>query len=203
MSKLLQIIALLYRMTDEDTQALENELLAAKKRAWRTTIEDEARQMGYNIRARNPSGVDLRELKAQAKADAKSITQTWHKDVERQLAKLFKANPRGNRAYYAKNMEAWAAKRATWKDASIALNSEMQTIQYAKSRFWQNNGLRGDRFAAGGPAPTCKICIRIFGAGVVTYAYTQRHPFPAHVNCPHSYVRVGRAKVPLDQLWIG
>lgn len=200
---LLKILALLYRMTETDTDALERELLTARKRAWRLTIEEEARQMGYRIRANNPSGIDLLELVAQSKDDAKDITNTYNRDVERQLRQLFAANPRGNRAYYIKNMETWAAQRAVWKNASIALNTEQQTVQYAKSRFWQNNGLRGDRFVATGPSPTCKICIRIFAAGTVTYAYTQRHPFPAHVNCPHSYRRIGRTRVPLSELWIG
>lgn len=203
MSELLQILALLYRMTDDDTAALEEALLTARKRAWQTTIEDEARQMGYSVRANPPSGLDLAELRAMSAEDAASITKTYNRDVARQLQKLYDANHRGNRTYYISRMERWAQERAVWKDASIALNTEMQTVQYAKSRFWQNNGLRGERFIASGPAAVCKVCIKIFAAGAVDYAYTQRYPFPSHVNCPHTYRKVGRARVPLDELWVG
>jgi hypothetical protein len=90
-----------------------------------------------------------------------------------------------------------------WKAAQIALNTETNTREFARNRFWQENGLTERRLIASGPPPTCKICIRIFGAGIVDYAYTRRNPLPAHVNCPHWYQLYRKPKVDTAKAWMG
>src|SRR3990167_4346378 len=123
-ARLVQIISLLYRYQSADTEALETELLNSRKRAWRLALEEEAFVMGCSGAVKPPSGQDLIELTATSHEDAQSISETWNRDVERQIQRLFDKNPRGNRNYYASNLERWAAQRSTWKQPQIALQTE-------------------------------------------------------------------------------
>jgi hypothetical protein len=202
-TRLLQIIGLLYRMNADDEVALAKELTLARQRAWTLTIRNEARRLGCDKTPQKATGTQLRDLESMSLEDAKSIARTWNRDVEREIGRLFETNRRGNRYYYAKNVEAWAARRAVWKDAQIALNTEQSTIRYAKEQFWKQNKLLGVRFVASGPAAVCKVCIRIFAAGVVDYRYTQRHPLPAHINCPHTYETLTLEKRACAEIWVG
>lgn len=202
LSNLLQIISLLYRMTDQEVEALEAQLLEQRKQAWRRALRDEAKTYGCNRTPRDPSGRDLDELRAMSAEDAKSIAKTWARDVDRQLVKLFKLNPRGNRQYYARNMEAWAMKRAGWKNPQIALTTETYTREYARARFREMN-LSAPQFVFDGPPPTCKVCVREFAAGVVDENYIRRHPCPRHIFCPHFWRVVNKQTIRCADMWLG
>lgn len=202
LSNLLRVIALLYKMQAEEVEKLSADLLKQRKQVWRQTLLDEARTYNCNKSPRAPSGRDLAELKAMSDEDAKSIANTWARDVERQLQKLFKTNPRGNRNYYISNMEAWADKRASWKNPSIALNTETGTREYTKGRFREMN-LSKPMFVFTGPAPTCKICVREFAAGIVDENYVRSHPCPRHINCPHTWKVVNRQFIACPDMWLG
>lgn len=203
LSNLLRIIALLYKMTPDEVKALSAELLTQRKAVWADALRTEAQFYGCNKTPNAPSGADLRELKALSDEDAKSIAATWQRDVERQLVKLFNANPKGNRYYYRKNMEAWAEQRATWKSPQIALNTETVTREYARSRFRDMNLTADQRYIFTGPAPTCKKCVRQFAAGVVTLAHTRRFPCPIHINCPHQWKPATRTRLDCATIWVG
>lgn len=202
LSNLLQIIALLYKMQPEEVKTLSAELLKQRKQVWRQTLIDEARTYNCQKSPRAPSGRDLTELKAMSDLDARTIANTWARDVERQLQKLFNANPKGNRNYYIRNMEAWAAKRAEWKNPSIALNTETGTREYTKSRFREMN-LSKPMFLFSGPAPTCNVCVNEFAAGIVDENYVRQHPCPRHINCPHTWRVVNRQFIPCADMWLG
>jgi hypothetical protein len=203
LTRLLKIIALLYEMQPEEQDALSAQLLEQRKAVWRQALADMAREFGCNSASpRPPSGRDLTELKALSDEDAKSIANTWNGDVERQVQRLYDANPRGNRYYYRKNMEAWAAQRSTWKNPQIALNTETVTREYAKSRFREMN-VDSPRFVFDGPPPTCDVCVQEFAAGIVDENYVRKHPCPRHINCPHTWRVVNPQRIPCAEMWLG
>lgn len=201
-SKLLQVLGLLYRMESEDTAALEQQLLERRKQAWVLALAEQAARYGCNRTPEPPRKQDLTELKRMSKEDAAGIAQTWNRDVERQLQRLYDANPRGNRVYYTKNMERWAQARGQWKNAQIALQTEQSTRYYAKMRFFEMNTIR-PRFKFVGPPPVCEVCLDHFGAGIVDMQYIRRNPSPIHPNCPHEWQEAVIADIPCDQLWLG
>lgn len=104
-SRLLRVLKLLYHQDAQDVKALAETLLAQRKAAWETALREEAQRYGYTGPIQPPRREDLRELKQMCQEDARSIVQTWNRDVDRQLARLYDTNYRGNRHYYAKRME--------------------------------------------------------------------------------------------------
>lgn len=206
MSQLTQVIALLYRMAEADTKALELQLLEARKRAWETALREMAAAHGCNQQPHAPRREDLTELRRMSREDAASITRTWNREVEREITRLFNANRRGNRRYYFANLERWATDRAQWKDAQIALQTEQTTRFYAQTRFRQVNGLdgKGARYVFGGPAPVCKVCVRLFGMGIVNQSTVDYYPAPVHVGCPHEWRQVAAPqRLDCGELWLG
>lgn len=203
-TQLTRTISLLYRMQPADIAALSAEILERRKQAWKTAITERARAFGCNKTANSPRLDDLAELKRMSTEDAKSIAATWNKDVERQIELLYAQNPRGNRNYYYKNLEAWAASRAAWKNKSIALNTEQQTRFYAQTRFREMNGLTNMKFVfTDNPPPTCAECVKYAAAGVVSQNYVYKHPSPVHVNCPHEWIEVTKLRIPCNEMWVG
>ena len=204
-TNLLKIIGLLYRQNEADAQELSNRLLEQRKVAWRSTLQREARQYGYTGPAEGPRYQDLAYIRDLCQQDARSIVATWNRDVERQLRRLFDVNPKGNRYYYAKRMEAWARERAQWKDRQIATQTEYTVVGYAKERFAQENGLRGALYKLDGPPAVCGDCLELFAAGVVTQDFVDRHATPVHIGCPHYWTRI-KGSVPSPsarELWVG
>lgn len=205
MSKLLRVLGLLYRQQPEETEQLARDLLSARTRAWRSAIAAEARRDGYTGPINPPRREDLAYLRDLSREDARSIAATWNRDVERQLQRLYEANPKGNRNYYIKHMEEWAAQRAEWKSRQIATQTEMSTWAYARERYYQENGMRGGYYMLEGPPPVCGDCVRLYGAGTVDQEFVQRNPAPVHINCPHLWALVrtpGLAPSP-SELWVG
>lgn len=208
LSRLLKIISLLYRMTDEDIDDLTTDLLSARQREWRNAIQEEITGVGCaSATVHGPSGVDLSTLRSDSRKEARGIAKTWNRDVERQLVKLYNANPRGNRGYYGANMERWVNARAQWKNPQIALNVAQSTRQYAKSRFWKQNKLTKEaRYILTGPPPVCDTCTMLFARGLVTISVVERYKAPIHVNCPHEwelFTGVGVGRLNCDTLWTG
>jgi hypothetical protein len=203
LSRLLRTLKLLYVWQDDEIDDLSEQLLDQRKAAWRETIEAEAAAHGCtSARAYDPAGRDLRELTALSDDDAQSISQTWARDVERQLTQLYTANPRGNRNYYIYHMERWASRRAGWKNIQIALMTESTARSYARERFLQENDPQSFYVYSSIP-PVSDECIARTSAGVVDADYVRRHPVPAHVNCPHDWVLVRAQRLNCDEIWLG
>jgi hypothetical protein len=202
-SRLTQIISLFYHMNLDDMNALSAQLLESRKRTWFEALRAEARAYGCNQVPNAPSGSDLAELKAMSKEDALSITNTYNRDVDRQIDKLYDANRKGNRFYYAKQMEAWSERRRAWKQPSIVVTTETQTSEFARSRFRQMNIPAGRKYIFAGGAPTCKDCVSRFAAGVVDEAYIRKYSTPRHLNCPHYWRELRLSKLKCETLWLG
>ena len=204
-TRLLRVLKLLYHQDAQDVKALADTLLVQRKAAWEAALRAEAAQYGYTGPVNPPRREDLRELKQMCKEDAQSIVRTWNRDVDRQLARLYDTNRRGNRFYYAKNMEAWAAQRDVWKARQIATYTEFSTSSYAQQRFRQMNGLRGGSYVFDGPPPVCDDCRVLYGLGVVGQEVVDANPTPRHVNCEHFWRLLPVTTVapkPRD-LWVG
>ena len=204
-TRLLRVLKLLYHQHDADEQALADMLLAQRKAAWQTALRDEAQAFGYTGPAQPPRREDLAELRRMSQEDARSIVNTWNRDVDRQLERLYAQNPRGNRNYYAKHMEEWAAQRDVWKARQIADTTEYSTVNYAQQRFRQMNGLRGGEYVLDGPPPVCDDCRDLYGRGVVDQVMVDQYPMPLHVNCRHTWRLLPWSVTapPPTELWVG
>lgn len=204
-SELVQVISLLYSMQSDDIDTLESELLMRRKIVWRNTIEAQARLHGCpNAVANDPARNDLAELKAMCDEDARSIAHTWNTQLENEITRLFTANPRGNRTYYYSNIAQWNFRRNQYKAGQIALYTDSSTRAYTENRFRVENGLRGQKYVYQAQPPhVSEECIKRFAAGVVDEAYVQRHPVPAHVNCPHNWVVINADQVGCTDIWVG
>lgn len=203
-TRLLRILRLLYHQGEADIDRLTTDLIDARKRAWMTAMQAEARRYGYTGPVNPPRLSDLDWIRRESRQDAESIVRTWNRDVDRALDRLYAANYRGNRYYYAKHMEQWAAERAVWKNRQIAQQTEMSTVGYVKERFDQMNGLRGGLSIFDGPPPVCGDCIQLYGMGPVTQAVRDRNPTPRHIGCTHWWTRLKDGKAPAPgELWVG
>lgn len=204
MSKLTDIIALLYRMDEADTAKTARQLTERRRATWINTLSDLARQHGCNQLAGTPKGEDARKFKDDSQADADSITNTFNRELENAINRLYKDNPKGNRTYYTSNLAKWKRARDGHKIYSIGLNTDTDARQYAFSRFYvMNKDLLSGGFVAAGPPAVCEKCLRVFAAGIVDLAYTQKHAFPLHYNCPHFYRQVAPRRVECAKLWVG
>lgn len=204
MSELTRIISLMYRMTDDDERRLFDDLVNMRVVMYQTAIEREARRYGNNLDANPPSGRDYAEIRRMSERDAASIVRTYNRDVERQVERLYAQNSRGNRNYYASNMERWASQRTTWKQAQIALNTDTTTTEYARRRWFEENFDSGLKWRMVGGAAVCKDCISIMAKGTLTQQFVDSHPCPRHYNCIHAYAPINpRRRADRDTVWMG
>lgn len=192
-----------YAKDADDVTKLAKLLTERRRAVWINTLSELARTHGCSQLAATPKGKYARKLADDSKLDAESIVNTFNTDLRREIEKLYKANPRGNRIYYSNNLIKWQKRRDTWKVYQIGLNTDSTTRYYAQQSFYSNNVELAKRFVAGGPPPVCKICIRIFAAGVVDFAYTQYQPLPAHIGCPHLFKVIAPTKISCEKLWLG
>jgi hypothetical protein len=203
MTKLTDAIFAAYDHNATDTAKIARQLTERRRAVWINTLTDLARQHGCTRLAGTPKGADAKKLRDDSQRDAESISNTYNKQLRNEIERLYAANKKGNTRYYTSNLAKWQARRDTWKVYQIALNTDSSAREYARLRFYEMNANLAKRFIATGPPPVCKICIRIFAAGVVDFAYTRFQTLPAHISCPHLWKAVAPTKVSCDQLWLG
>ncbi|HML21820.1 MAG TPA: hypothetical protein PKD09_09240 [Aggregatilinea sp.] len=195
----------IFRMRDEEINALADSLYKQRVQAWKTAIAENAKACGYTGAIPEPSGRDAQWLKSMSRLDADSIAKTWRKDVEKEIGRLYEANHRGNRYYYRKGIDEWNAKREVWKSRQIANQTEMTTFGFAQARFLgENEGLVA-LYTFVGPPPVCVICIRLYGMGAVTKQVMQEYPTPIHFGCTHTWRIMPGTATGIDpgKLWVG
>lgn len=203
MTKLTDAIFAAYDHDATDTAKIAKQLTERRRAVWINTLTDLARQHGCNRLAGTPKGADAKKLADDSKRDADSISNTYNKQLRNEIERLYKVNPRGNSRYYSSNLAKWQVRRDSYKTYQIALQTDSSARYYAQQQFYLNNRLIAKRFVASGPPPVCKICIRIFAAGVVDFAYTQRQSLPAHIGCPHLWRVLSPVQVACEALWLG
>lgn len=203
MSVLTDTLYAAYAYDTEDTTKLLRQLNERYRATWINALQDLARTHGCNQYPPTPKGADAKYLRSLAERDAQSISNTYNKDLRREIERLYAANKKGNRTYYTSNLAKWQKKRDTWKVYQIGIATDSNARQYAFTRFYAMNTQIARMFVASGPPAVCKICLRLFAAGVVSYEFTQMNPFPAHINCPHLWKAAAPQKVECSQLWVG
>jgi len=194
-----------YEIALPDEQTLAFTIYRQRVEAWQQTLTEEAAKLGSRKQGKAPSGADAAHLMQQSREDAQSIRRTFQRDLEREIERLFNANPQGDRAYYIANLEQWADTRAQWKDRQIALYNNKTAQTYAQQRFREENQIDGATYRFTGPAPVCDDCAEKFAAGIVDQAYVNNSPTPLHINCPHFWESVNMAlpTIALNELWVG
>jgi hypothetical protein len=203
-----RIIVLVYQWGAEEEQPLAQEIKTIRYRAYQQKMAELAREVGCPNavnRAGPPRRESKREIDQVSELDAKSIVETWNRDVENQVATLYRQNARGNRYYYYKRMEEWARARARWKDPQIALMNSQMARNLARQDFDRWNGhLLTPAFRFTGPPPREQVCAELMAAGVVDETVVRRNPTPIHIGCPHEWTRVaGRGAVRCEELVFG
>lgn len=203
-----QAIYQFYEMDSGETVALASSILDISKGAYQSELQTNANAYGSTKTARPPSGSSLATLKSQATTDAKSVATTFNRELRNKIEDLYQQNPRGNRNYYAANLDAWAKEREVYKGKQIAMNSESNARTLASSDFrTKNAGIIGKAyFLYDGAAPVSDECKFRFGQGIVDEEFVDSHPVPAHVNCPHKWRQTGVKKLSkqdLADLWVG
>lgn len=196
----------LYQMGDTDRRALNSLILSTMTAAWRRGISDEAHAFGCpSAFGKPPAGSDLQALEALARQDTDSIVATFNRDLRRFIERLVEANPTvTDWRFFSGQLETWVTNRNGWKNAQIALNSEVRARDLGRRRFWEMNNVRG-KFKAFPLTSVCPICVAIIAAGTVDQTYVDEHPLPAHINCTHEYrvVNAVPRTIPCDQMWVG
>lgn len=204
LTKLQAVMRLAYGMRADEQAVLARNIEDQLRGAWVDQMRLEARSVGSKKPIPFPSGSTLDVLRRQAITDARGILATYNSDLEREIRRLYDANPRGNRNYYMRNIEDWHTRRQAWKDRQIALANDKRARHMASQEFVSANQIQAPTFRFDGPAPACDDCGAMFAAGEVDQDFVDRNPAPLHPNCPHFWTRVsGRLGVPLEQLWVG
>jgi hypothetical protein len=194
-------VAYEFALPDEPT--LAEIIYRHRAAAYQAAMTEQARTAGSRRRGHLPTGMDARYLKDVSLDDARSIRATFEKDLDREIERLYAANPDGRRDYYVSNLTTWADERAAWKDRQIALMNNKTARFYAQQRFKDMNKVTANyRFA--GPAPVCEDCADKFALGEVGQSVVDVDPTPLHPNCPHEWIFTNaKIGLPLDQLWVG
>lgn len=191
-------------MDSGDQSELAETLLRQRMVAYQNQLAKQIRLVGCRREANPPSGQQLADLRADSERDAASIVRTFNGDLERNLASILDENPDGRRPNIEAAIGQYLAERSAWKDRQIALMTSKTARAYADTQFREQNGIEDQQFIYAGPPPVSEECKRNTAAGVVNYAYTQAHPTPTHIGCPHEWKIVATETVrDCNALWTG
>lgn len=187
-----------------DAQSLTSSILAQLSETWRQTLTSEARAAGGTQTGRGPTAQDLSELSKIARRDAGSIVNTFDRELNNQIDRIYDSDPTAPRSVYISELQAWADNRAVWKDRQIANMNRGNARTYAQQRFNAENRVGEAVYLFAGPPPRESICAGHFRVGLVDRAYVERNPTPIHINCPHTWEKqTSQVGMPVDQLWVG
>lgn len=201
-TQLVSTLLLLYRMNDADVAALAATLNVRRIEEYKRAIQQELARYGCNAIASAPSGGDLAALQQMSQRDAETIAVTYNGQLERQIQRLYDANPRGNRQYYYSNLEAWSNKRDGFKVPQIALQTAQTTREHAQRRFRDKNQI-GGKYLFAGPPPVCKKCMRLRAMGLVTIDVVNQYGNSQHIGCPHEWQSARLSKIDCSRVWTG
>lgn len=203
-TRLIRVITLLYSMQDDDIAQLQEQISKQLTITYRTVIQAQLRLYGCQKTVTGPDAKAQRFIETKAKQDAEGIARTYNTQLKNEVQRIYNRNPRGNRYFFMRALDAWAAKRNQFKTPSIALNTMTAAREYAQRRFVEENGIEG-KWRLVGPPPVCKDCMRIAALGVVTWAVTQkpRNRLPSHVGCPHQWAQLIPKRIECDTAWAG
>lgn len=193
-----------YKMDVQDVQSLYARLERQLIVTYRQVIQSQLSLYRCQKTVTGPDARSAKWLQAKARQDAESISNTFDRELMSRIQRIRSSNPRANRFFYIREIDAWIAQRNGYKTASIALNTMTSAREYAKDRFITENGIEG-KFVLTGPPPVCKDCVRIKGYGAMTYKQTRmkNRRLPAHPGCPHTYSQLIPKAINCADAWTG
>lgn len=205
MTRVQRLVHLAMRMDLTDEEQLRRELLKQRRVYYEDELTAQAARAGCPKRkGRLANGEILTMLNEESAADGSSIVNTYNYDLARAILVISQEIPTANRFVYAKRLASWEARRAGWKNAQIAMHTEVSARTKAQQDFYRLNGLLG--VAVLRPlAAICPVCKGWIRRGEVPLRVAQNNPPPYHVGCPHNWeTRPERvAKEECDELWMG
>lgn len=149
-------------------------------------------------------GAELSTLKQYANESAASIVRTYNFDLAHAIQVIRANNPRANRNTYAKALQTWDARRASWKDKQIALMTVSTSTQAAKSAFIANNIVEGQAYLRPKTAAE-PVCAGIVAGNPYPLETINNVSMPVHVNCIHTweieYKKIHKSEC--ADLWLG
>ena len=159
-------------------------LTAQRAKAYEQELKIQASRVGcdqYSGSLRiGPEWVALDE---QSVNDARSITNTYNRDLARQVAKIRQDVPTANRHVYAKRLRDWNAGRSEWKNKDISQFTGNSARSKAQADFFRNNGI-GEGYATLEPrTAVCPVCQGFLNRGEVPIPVAMSNPGPFHVKC--------------------
>ena len=205
MSDVQKLVHLASRKDPLDADQVRTELLRERRRYYEAELTAQARRVGCPGRTGAlGNNLILSELNEQSRLDAESIANTFNYDLAIAINHIRAQVPTANRFVYAKRLEAWEAKRATWKTPQIEQNTELTARARAQQDFYQFNAIFGVAELVPKTA-VCPVCQGWIDRGEVPIHVARNNPPPYHTNCVHSFAmrpdRVAREEC--KNLWMG
>jgi hypothetical protein len=193
-----------YKMDDRDILALTQQIRSQIEKTYLQTVQSQLNLYGCQKLATLSDKTAITWIDEKAQTDAQGIAKTYLRELTNRVNAIYSENRRTNRFGYMRALDTWLAGRTPRKSASIALNTMAATRSYAQDRFIRENNIKG-RFAPVGPPPVCKICMRIFAKGPLTWEECQKkdNKFPAHANCPHRHQALVITPINCAEAWTG
>lgn len=202
-TRLISAIVDVYSMTESDLTALETQIISQLTITYRQTIQKQLTLYACQKPVNDPiDSASQKWIERKARDDVKSIANTWQRELENKVSRLYASNRKGNRYFYMSNLDAWIAQRNSHKIPSISLNTFTAAREYAAQRFRDENGIEG-KYLFAGPPPVCKKCMRLKAKGLVTVEMAKKYGDSQHPNCPHFWQAVTLGKLDCEESWRG
>jgi len=169
---------------DTSEQMTRAELTAERSRAYEKELQTQGRQVGCDqYRGQLSIGPEWVSLDSQSVTDARSITNTYNRDLARQINKIRRDVPRANRNTYAKRVRDWSRERDVWKDKQVRTQAANGARAQAQKDFYQNNGLTEGTAVLRPRTAVCPVCQGFINRGEVPVNVATGNPPPYHPSC--------------------
>jgi len=205
MTNVQKLVHLAMRQDPVDEENIRGSLLRARRLAYEDELTAQAIIVGCTGRTgRLTNGDILSGLNNDSRRDAASIVNTYNYDLAIAILNIAAEVPAANRYVYASRLQGWESARASWKNAQIALNTELTARSGAQQDFYRFNNIGGSATLQPTRA-VCPICQGWIARGEVPVRVAQANPPPYHVNCPHLWA-TDPEKIAPDEcadLWMG
>lgn len=193
-----------YEMTADDVRQLYEQIKVQIEKTYLQTIQAQLNLRGCQKLATLLDQASRAWIEDKARTDAAGIAKTYNRELANKTKAIYSSNKRTNRYGYMRALDTWLLQRNAFKVPSISLNTMTQARAYAEDRFIRENKIKG-RFAPVGPPPVCKLCIRVFALGPLTWEECQkpRNKFPQHPGCPHKHAAMVITPINCAEAWTG
>ena len=202
-TRVMALIHLSLRLNPEDQKALSDQLLKARTDEFKEAVSGYIAEMECGGQAELVKGPELKALSKESRKDAKSIVNTYNKDLANAIDQVKLAAVRANRHTFAKRLRDWYDKRSSWKNLTISTHTVMTARDSALKAFAQNNGLSPSVLLWPRTAKE-PICQGWINRGEVRFQIAVNNPSPFHVGCVHYWKPVfDEEKGDCEGLWVG